>query len=168
MKFNHNQNTKIEVAIPGLTSGSGGSKWVYTQNLTLPSISRKEITIPVFLSQGNDELEILIRSLESGQVLNSTKIPFNCVREEDYIEASRSVGSSHLRVIIRHVLPNSIYPIFIMASLDIGAVVLTAAALSFLGLGVPEGYAEVSHLSPEQGKRGPRRVAVGLEAGISG
>ena len=64
------------------------------------------------------------------------------VREEDYIEASRSVGSSHLRVIIRHILPNSIYPIFIMASLDIGAVVLTAAALSFLGLGVPEGYAD--------------------------
>ena len=64
------------------------------------------------------------------------------VREEDYIEASRSVGSSHLRVIVRHVLPNSIYPIFIMASLDIGAVVLTAAALSFLGLGVTEGYAD--------------------------
>lgn len=64
------------------------------------------------------------------------------IREEDYIEASRSVGASHLRIIIRHVLPNSIYPIFIMASLDIGAVVLTAAALSFLGLGVPEGYAD--------------------------
>ncbi len=64
------------------------------------------------------------------------------VREEDYIEASRSVGSSHLRVIVRHILPNSIYPVFIMASLDIGAVVLTAAALSFLGLGVPEGYAD--------------------------
>lgn len=64
------------------------------------------------------------------------------VREEDYIEASRSIGSSHLRVIMRHILPNSIYPVFIMASLDIGAVVLTAAALSFLGLGVPEGYAD--------------------------
>ena len=64
------------------------------------------------------------------------------IREEGYIEASRSVGASSLRIIIRHVLPNSIYPIFIMASLDIGAVVLTAAALSFLGLGVPEGYAD--------------------------
>jgi len=64
------------------------------------------------------------------------------IREEDYIEASRSVGSSHLRIIARHILPNAIYPVFIMASLDIGAVVLTAAALSFLGLGVPEGYAD--------------------------
>ncbi|MDD5486925.1 MAG: ABC transporter permease [Dehalococcoidales bacterium] len=64
------------------------------------------------------------------------------VREEDYIEASRGVGASHLRIILKHIIPNSIYPIFIMASLDIGAVVLTAAALSFLGLGVPEGYAD--------------------------
>ncbi|MBN1370300.1 MAG: ABC transporter permease [Dehalococcoidaceae bacterium] len=64
------------------------------------------------------------------------------IREEDYIEASRGVGASHLRIILKHILPNSIYPIFIMASLDIGSVVLTAAALSFLGLGVPEGYAD--------------------------
>ncbi|GAH73106.1 unnamed protein product, partial [marine sediment metagenome] len=64
------------------------------------------------------------------------------VREEDYIEATRGIGSSHLRIITRHVLPNSIYPTLIMASLDIGAVVLAAAALSFLGLGAPEGYAD--------------------------
>lgn len=64
------------------------------------------------------------------------------VREEDYIEATRGIGSSHLRIITRHILPNSIYPTLIMASLDIGAVVLAAAALSFLGLGAPEGYAD--------------------------
>ena len=64
------------------------------------------------------------------------------VREEDFVKASRGVGTSHLRIILRHVLPNSIYPVLIMASLDIGAVVLSAAALSFLGLGVPTGYAD--------------------------
>jgi len=64
------------------------------------------------------------------------------VREEDYVEAARGVGSSHLRIITRHILPNSIYPTLVMASLDIGAVVLSAAALSFLGLGAPEGYAD--------------------------
>jgi peptide/nickel transport system permease protein len=64
------------------------------------------------------------------------------VREEDYIEASRGLGASSGRVILRHVLPNAIYPCLIMASLDIGAVVLSAAALSFLGLGAPEGYAD--------------------------
>ncbi len=64
------------------------------------------------------------------------------VREEDYVEAARGVGASHSRIIARHILPNSIYPVLIMASLDIGAVVLAAAALSFLGLGAPEGYAD--------------------------
>jgi peptide/nickel transport system permease protein len=64
------------------------------------------------------------------------------VREEDYVEATRGIGSSHARIIIRHILPNAIYPTLIMASLDIGAVVLSAAALSFLGLGAPEGYAD--------------------------
>ena len=64
------------------------------------------------------------------------------LREEDYIQASRGLGASSGRVIIRHVLPNAIYPTLIMASLDIGAVVLSAAALSFLGLGAPEGYAD--------------------------
>ncbi|MCJ7669243.1 MAG: ABC transporter permease [Dehalococcoidia bacterium] len=64
------------------------------------------------------------------------------LREEDYVEAARGLGASSGRVIIRHVLPNAIYPTLVMASLDIGAVVLSAAALSFLGLGSPEGYAD--------------------------
>ena len=64
------------------------------------------------------------------------------IREEEYVEAARGIGSSNFRIITRHVLPNSIYPALVMASLDIGAVVLTAAALSFLGLGAPEGYAD--------------------------
>jgi peptide/nickel transport system permease protein len=69
------------------------------------------------------------------------------VREEDYVEAARGLGASSGRVIIRHVLPNAIYPALIMASLDIGAVVLSAAALSFLGLGAPEGYADWGQLT---------------------
>jgi peptide/nickel transport system permease protein len=64
------------------------------------------------------------------------------VREEDYVEATRSVGSSNFRIIARHILPNAIFPTLVVASLDIGSVVLAAAALSFLGLGAPEGYAD--------------------------
>jgi peptide/nickel transport system permease protein len=69
------------------------------------------------------------------------------VREEDYIEASRGIGASNFRIILRHALPNAIYPTLVMASLDIGAVVLAAAALSFLGLGAPEGYADWGQLT---------------------
>lgn len=64
------------------------------------------------------------------------------IKQEDYIEAAKAVGCSDLRVIARHIFPNAIYPVLIMASLDIGAIVLSAAALSFLGLGAPAGYAD--------------------------
>ncbi len=64
------------------------------------------------------------------------------VKAEDYVEAAKAVGCSDLRIMTKHILPNSIYPILIMASLDIGGIVLSAAALSFLGLGAPKGYAD--------------------------
>lgn len=68
------------------------------------------------------------------------------VKQEDYIEAAKAAGCSDLRVIARHILPNAIYPIVIMASLDTGAIVLSAAALSFLGLGAPADYADWGQL----------------------
>jgi peptide/nickel transport system permease protein len=64
------------------------------------------------------------------------------VKNEDYVEASKASGSSDFRVITRHILPNSIYPVLIVATLDIGSVVLTAAALSFIGIGAPPYYAD--------------------------
>lgn len=64
------------------------------------------------------------------------------IREEDYVEAAKAVGGSDFRVITRHILPNAIFPVLIMASLDTGGTVLSAAALSFLGLGEPIGYAD--------------------------
>ncbi len=100
------------------------------------------MAVTIALGQGIQSVMIAIIVVSWPSYARVIRGDILSIREEDYIEASRSVGSSHLRVILRHVLPNSIYPVFIMASLDIGAVVLTAAALSFLGLGVPEGYAD--------------------------
>jgi len=68
------------------------------------------------------------------------------VSSEDYVEAARAAGASDLRIIIKHIIPNSIYSIIIVGSLDFGTIVLTAAALSFLGLGAPLGYADWGQL----------------------
>jgi len=68
------------------------------------------------------------------------------ITSEDFVEAAKAIGCSDIRVIFRHVLPNAIYPLLVVASLDIGSIVLTAAALSFLGLGAPEGYADWGQL----------------------
>lgn len=64
------------------------------------------------------------------------------VKEQEYIAGAKAMGARNPRVIFKHVLPNSIAPIIIIASMDIGSIVLTAAALSFLGLGMPIGYAD--------------------------
>ncbi|MCK4542635.1 MAG: ABC transporter permease [Spirochaetales bacterium] len=64
------------------------------------------------------------------------------IREKEYIQAAHASGSSNLKIILRHILPNSIYSVLIVASMNIGTVVLTAAALSFLGLGSETGYAD--------------------------
>jgi peptide/nickel transport system permease protein len=55
-----------------------------------------------------------------------------------FIESCRALGISPLRTLLRHVLPNSLTPVIVQASLDVGGVILTAAALSFLGLGAQD------------------------------
>lgn len=64
------------------------------------------------------------------------------VRNMDFILAARASGASHLRILFRHVLPNSIFSAIIVASMNVGVTVLIAAALSFLGLGSDTGYAD--------------------------
>jgi len=57
------------------------------------------------------------------------------VRERDFVAAARAVGAPQVRILFRHVLPNSLVPVIVQASMDFGGVILTSAALSFLGLG---------------------------------
>ncbi|MBE3598269.1 MAG: ABC transporter permease [Limnochordaceae bacterium] len=65
----------------------------------------------------------------------------------EFVEAARAIGLSPWRIMLRHVLPNSIFPVLVQASLDIGAVVGTVAALSFLGLGAEPGFADWGQLT---------------------
>ena len=58
------------------------------------------------------------------------------VREKEFVEAARAVGTSRMRIIVRHLIPNALGPIVVSASLTIGAAILTESALSFLGYGI--------------------------------
>ena len=62
------------------------------------------------------------------------------IREMQYIEAARALGLRHLRIAFRHVLPNTIGPFIVLTTAQLGSAILVEAALSFLGLGVPEPY----------------------------
>ncbi len=57
------------------------------------------------------------------------------IKENTYVEAAKALGANDLRVIMRHVLPNSFAPVIVQGTMDIGNAILTAAALSFIGLG---------------------------------
>jgi len=85
-----------------------------------PSLTNAMIAI------GLTTMPIFIR-LVRGQVL--------AVTVEDYVEAARALGDPHLRIAVRHVLPNIVAPVLVQSTLAIAAAIIAEAALSFLGLG---------------------------------
>ena len=62
------------------------------------------------------------------------------IREFTYIESARALGVTHARVAFRHILPNTFGPFIVLITAQLGGAILAEAALSFLGLGVPEPY----------------------------
>ena len=60
------------------------------------------------------------------------------LREMPFVEAARAVGMSETWIAIRHVLPNTLAPLIVLATAQLGSAILTEASLSFLGLGIPE------------------------------
>lgn len=64
------------------------------------------------------------------------------IREMDYVHAARSYGAGDLRLIALHILPNAFFPVLVLATMATGSMVLSASALSFLGVGTEEGYAD--------------------------
>lgn len=57
------------------------------------------------------------------------------IRERQFVKAARAIGTSHMSIVFKHVIPNCISPVIVQASMDIGGAILTVASLSFLGLG---------------------------------
>lgn len=66
-------------------------------------------------------------------------------KERLYVDALRSLGIGRFRIILRHIIPNTIYPVLVQSTLDLGGIILTFAGLSFLGFGA-------SALTPELGR----------------
>jgi len=64
------------------------------------------------------------------------------IKEREYVLAARVIGIRDWGIIVRHVIPNAIFPTMVVASMDIGTYVLSFAALSFLGVGVQPGYSD--------------------------
>lgn len=114
--------------------------------LTLPSLPMllffsailREVTFPGLDKQGSNIAIIVIilialgwtgaTTLVRGQVLS--------LREQEFTQASRALGMGHWGIITRHMIPNSLAPVIVNATLGLGGVIVTEAALSFLGFGI--------------------------------
>ncbi len=64
---------------------------------------------------------------------------FLSLKEREFVESARALGANDARIIFKHLLPNSMAPIIVAATLRVGTTILTEATLSFLGLGVKQG-----------------------------
>jgi peptide/nickel transport system permease protein len=62
---------------------------------------------------------------------------FLSLREKEFVEAARALGMSSLRLVMRHILPNSLGPVIVAATIDVAAAIILESTLSFLGLGFP-------------------------------
>ena len=71
-----------------------------------------------------------------GQYARVVRAEVLSLREREFVTAARTVGATDSRIIIRHIIPNVLGPIIVLASLSVAGIILLEAALSFLGLGV--------------------------------
>jgi len=93
------------------------------------------IALAAFLGPSLTNAMIAIGISATPIFIRLTRASVLSIKVEDYVEAARAVGNSHVRIAVRHVLPNVLPPLIVQATLTIAAAVIAEASLSFLGLG---------------------------------
>ncbi len=95
------------------------------------------ISVLAVLGPGVDKLIIVLglsQWMQYGRLARSQTI---ALREYEFVTASRAVGASNASLIFRHILPNIMGPVIVIASFSVASTIITEASLSYLGLGVP-------------------------------
>ena len=100
------------------------------------------IVITVILGKGLDKVVIALILFGWRIYARVIRSAVLTVKARDYVLAAEGIGASKARVFFWHVMPNSIFPVFVYAALNVGRMVLLAAALSFIGIGAEPGYAD--------------------------
>jgi peptide/nickel transport system permease protein len=100
------------------------------------------MAIVVAFGRGLDKVMIALALVVWRLYVRLFRAEILTIRERDYIQAAKTMGVSDLKIMLKHIFPNAIYPVLIVASMDVGSMVITAAFMSFIGLGAPPGYAD--------------------------
>ena len=136
-------------AIAGVSRGSvdAALMWVTDLFLSLPQLPLLLLIIYLF----RDSLKALV-GVEAGvfimivaviggfrwmPVARLVRAQFLSLREKEFVEAARALGASPLRLVVRHILPNSLGPVIVAGTIDVAAAIIAESTLSFLGLGFP-------------------------------
>ncbi len=93
------------------------------------------LAIMFILGPGLQSVMIAVGLVYWGGYARITRGQFLALREEDYVQAAQAVGAGRVRIIIRHLLPNSLAPLIVQVSLGMARIILIESALSFLGVG---------------------------------
>ena len=135
-------------AIAGLAGGKTDAALMWLTDLFL-SLPQLPLLLIIFLFR--DTLKVIVGP-ELGvfiliviiiglfnwmQVARLVRAQFFSLREKEFVEAARALGASRLRLAMRHILPNSLGPVIVAATIDVAAAIIAESTLSFLGLGFP-------------------------------
>jgi peptide/nickel transport system permease protein len=136
-------------AIAGISRGSidAALMWLTDLFLSLPQLPLLLLIIYLF----RDSLKVLVGP-EVGifilvvlvvggfrwmPVARLVRAQFLSLREKEFVEAARALGATTSRTVVRHILPNSLGPVIVAATIDVAAAIIAESTLSFLGLGFP-------------------------------
>lgn len=136
-------------AIAGVAPGSVDTAvmWLTDLFLSLPQLPLLLLVIYLFrdslksLAGPEVGIFILIVVVIGGfrwmPLARLVRAQFLSLRETEFVEAARAVGASPLRLVVRHILPNSLGPVIVAGTIDVSAAIIAESTLSFLGLGFP-------------------------------
>ena len=134
-------STVIGTIIGGLAGYYGG--WldnllmrVTDLFLTLPLLAVLLVSAKYLGHSTPTKLALLLAFLIWTQIARIVRGTFLSLREKEYVEAAKAAGAGDVRIMLRHMLPNTVGPIVVSATLTIGTAILLEAVLSFLGFGI--------------------------------
>lgn len=105
--------------------------------LSLPSVLVALILVAL-LGKGIDKIIIALVMVQWAYYARTVRGSALVERQKDYVEAARSLGLSHTRIMLKHILPNCLAPVIVIATVQTAHAISLEATLSFLGVGLPQ------------------------------
>lgn len=102
----------------------------------IPTILGGIVILTLFGERGVFQVSLVLIVIGWPTMLRLARSAVLSVKEEEYVDAGRALGASDARIIIKHILPNSLAPVIVYATITVGVIIAAEAALSFLGVGL--------------------------------